>query len=152
PLGETEAIVLPPHERAPAFDRMKALVASHFQRFAAEVAAAAPGTLQLLGTSGTITTLASVHLGLPAYDRRVVDGCTVPAAALHAVSLMLSDKAPAERASVPCIGTERSELVVAGCAILCAILDAWPAETVRVADRGIREGILRTLMNLGLRA
>ena len=150
-LAETEAIVLPPHERAPAFARMIALVSSHFTRFAADVVAAAPGPLQLLGTSGTITTLASVHLGLPAYDRRRVDGCMVEARALHDISKMLSDRSPVERAEVACIGHERADLVVAGCAILVAILSAWPSETVRVADRGIREGILRTLMNLGLK-
>ena len=52
----------------------------------------------------------------------------------------------AERARFPCIGTERADLVVAGCAILEAILDVWPAERLAVADRGIREGILRRLM------
>ena len=150
-LAETEAIVLPPAERGPAFDRMKALVTSHFERFAAEVAAAEPGPLQLLGTSGTITTLASVHLGLPSYDRRLVDGCSVATDALRDIANMLSDRSPVERAEVACIGQERADLVVAGCAILMAILDAWPAQQVRVADRGIREGILRTLMNLGLR-
>jgi len=151
-LAETEAIVLPLEERAPAFARMQALVAGHFARFAAAVAEAAPDGLQLLGTSGTITTLASVHLGLPAYDRRVVDGCMVATQSLLDISTMLSDRAPAERAYVACIGHERADLVVAGCAILCAILEAWPTETVRVADRGIREGILRTLMNLGLKS
>lgn len=151
-LAETEAIVLPPEERAPAFARMKALVCGHFERFAAAVAAAAPDGLQLLGTSGTITTLASVHLGLTAYDRRVVDGCHVASDSLRGISEMLSDRAPAERAQVRCIGEERADLVVAGCAILCAILDTFPAETVRVADRGIREGILRTLMHQGLRS
>jgi exopolyphosphatase/guanosine-5'-triphosphate,3'-diphosphate pyrophosphatase len=52
----------------------------------------------------------------------------------------------AERSALPCIGTERSDLVVAGCAILEAIMDIWPAQTLGVADRGIREGILRSLM------
>ncbi len=151
-LAETEAIILPPAERAPAFARMQAQVSDHFTRFAAAVAAAAPDGLQLLGTSGTITTLASVHLGLSAYDRRVVDGCTVDTHAMRDICTMLSDRSPAERARVGCIGHERADLVVAGCAILHAILDAWPSPTVRVADRGIREGILRTLMNLGLKS
>lgn len=145
-LAETEAIVLPPEERAPAFERMRALAASHLTRFAADVARLAPGRVQLLGTSGTITTLASVHLGLPAYDRRQVDGCVVTAVAMREISEMLSSRSPAERAQVTCIGHERADLVVAGCAILLAILDCWPAEKIRVADRGIREGILRTLM------
>ena len=146
-LAETEAIVLPPDERAPAFERMTALASSHLTRFCADVARLAPGPVQLLGTSGTITTLASVHLGLPAYDRRQVDGCSVTASAMREISAMLSSRSPAERAEVTCIGHERADLVVAGCAILVAILDCWPAETIRVADRGIREGILRTLMS-----
>ncbi|TRW15273.1 Ppx/GppA phosphatase family protein [Glacieibacterium frigidum] len=145
-LAETEAIVLPPEERGPAFERMRALAAGHLTRFAADVARLAPGPIQLLGTSGTITTLASVHLGLPAYDRRQVDGCMVTAVAMREISAMLSSRSPAERAEVTCIGHERADLVVAGCAILLAILDCWPAEEIRVADRGIREGILRTLM------
>ena len=148
-LAETEATVLPPAERAPAFARQQALVGDHFERFAAEVARAAPGGVQLLGTSGTITTLASVHLGLDCYDRRVVDGSSVPAQALIDLSTWLSDRVPAERATLACIGHERADLVVAGCAVLCAILHRWPAVDVRVADRGIREGILRTLMSLG---
>ncbi len=148
-LAETEAIVLPPDERRPAYDRQRALIAACLGKFAGQVARAAPGPLQLLGTSGTITTLASVHLGLPAYDRRQVDGCTVTAASMREISTLLASQAPAERAHVGCIGHERADLVVAGCAILEAILDAWPAETIRVADRGIREGILRTLMTQG---
>ena len=148
-LAETEAIVLPEGERRPAYDRMRALIAGHLGRFAHEVAQSAPGPLQLLGTSGTITTLASVHLGLPAYDRRRVDGCTVTAASMREISTLLAGLAPAERAQVGCIGAERADLVVAGCAILEAILDLWPAPTIRVADRGIREGILRTLMTPG---
>ena len=146
-LAETEAIVLPPGERAPAFERMRGVAASHLTRFAADVARLAPGPVQLLGTSGTITTLASVHLGLPAYDRRQVDGCIVTAVAMREISAMLSSRSPTERAEVTCIGHERADLVVAGCAILVAILDCWPAETIRVADRGIREGILSTLMS-----
>ena len=149
-LAETEAIVLSPPERLPAYARMRALIAGCLTKFAGEVAARAPGPLQLLGTSGTITTLASVHLGLPAYDRRQVDGCTVTAASMHDICALLASKAPAERALVGCIGHERADLVVAGCAILEEILTVWPAATIRVADRGIREGILRTLMTQGM--
>jgi exopolyphosphatase / guanosine-5'-triphosphate,3'-diphosphate pyrophosphatase len=104
------------------------------------------GPLRLLGTSGTVTTLASVHLGLPRYDRRAVDGLLVPVDDMRAIGRALAAKSVAERAMEPCIGTERADLVVAGCAILEAILDIWPAERVGVADRGIREGILRSLM------
>ena len=149
-LAETEAIVLSPPERRPAYARMRALIAGCLAKFAGEVATRAPGPLQLLGTSGTITTLASVHLGLPAYDRRQVDGCTVTAQSMHEICGMLADRSPAERAQVGCIGHERADLVVAGCAILEEILTRWPAATIRVADRGIREGILRTLMTQGV--
>ena len=148
-LAETEATDLHIDARAPAYERMCARVSAHFERFAESVAKAAPGPLQLLGTSGTITTLASVHLGLPAYDRRLVDGCSVTAQSMQDICAMLASRSPAERAQVACIGSERADLVVAGCAILDAILTRWPTDTVRVADRGIREGILRTLMTSG---
>ena len=102
--------------------------------------------LRLLGTSGTVTTLASVHLGLPAYDRRRVDGCRVPTESMRAICADLAGKCIEDRALVGCIGRERADLVIAGCAILEAILDLWPAPRIGVADRGIREGILRALM------
>jgi exopolyphosphatase/guanosine-5'-triphosphate,3'-diphosphate pyrophosphatase len=102
-----------------------------------------------LGTSGTVTTLASLYLGLPQYDRRAVDGLIVPTADMRAISQRLSSLSPAERVGVPCIGRERSDLVVAGCAILETIFDIWPADRLGIADRGIREGILRSLMATG---
>jgi exopolyphosphatase / guanosine-5'-triphosphate,3'-diphosphate pyrophosphatase len=104
------------------------------------------GPLRLLGTSGTVTTLASLHLELPQYDRRAVDGLIVPATSMRAISANLASLAIEERRLVPCIGRERADLVVAGCAILEAILDLWPADRLGVADRGIREGILRGLI------
>jgi exopolyphosphatase/guanosine-5'-triphosphate,3'-diphosphate pyrophosphatase len=102
--------------------------------------------LRLLGTSGTVTTLASVHLELPQYDRKAVDGLIVPSASMREISARLAAMSPAERRHLPCIGTERADLVVAGCAILEAIIEIWPARNLGVADRGIREGILRSLM------
>ena len=93
-----------------------------------------------------MTTLASLHLELPSYDRRAVDGLIVPAGAMREISGRLSAMSIGERATLACIGQERADLVVAGCAILEAILDIWPAERLGVADRGIREGILRSLM------
>jgi exopolyphosphatase / guanosine-5'-triphosphate,3'-diphosphate pyrophosphatase len=146
-LAETEPLNLDgAAARMDAYARKKARVAEHLDRFQARIAPMLKDGLQMLGTSGTITTLASLHLGLPSYDRRQVDGCWVPHASMRDISTMLASKSPADRAKVPCIGAERADLVVAGCAILEAILDAWPAERLRVADRGIREGILRTLM------
>jgi exopolyphosphatase/guanosine-5'-triphosphate,3'-diphosphate pyrophosphatase len=130
--------------RAAAYIRMRALVAESFAAFAARLPRVA--TPRLLGTSGTVTTLGSVHLGLSHYDRSAVDGLIVPAHAMRTISTDLSRMSLAERAKVACIGTERADLVVAGCAILETILDFWPADRLGIADRGIREGILRRLM------
>ncbi|MDF7775350.1 Ppx/GppA phosphatase family protein [Sphingomonas sp. AOB5] len=135
-----------PEGRIAAYARMRAEVAQAFAPFVARLDPP-PGTRRLLGTSGTVTTLASVHLGLSSYDRSVVDGLIVPSAAMRGVSQRLAHLSLAERSQVPCIGSERADLVVAGCAILETILDLWPAERLGIADRGIREGILRRLMN-----
>ncbi|MGN6376525.1 MAG: Ppx/GppA phosphatase family protein [Sphingomonas sp.] len=127
------------------YARMRKVVAQSMEAFAARL----PRNVmrpRLLGTSGTVTTLASVHLELDHYDRSAVDGLIVPAAAMRRISSDLAGKTIAERAQIPCIGSERADLVVAGCAILETILDLWPAERLGVADRGIREGILRRLM------
>ena len=124
---------------------MRAMAAEAFAPFAARLPAGVARP-RLLGTSGTVTTLASVHLGLDHYDRSAVDGLIVPAAAMRRISSDLAARSVAERAQVPCIGAERADLVVAGCAILETILDLWPAERLGVADRGTREGILRRLM------
>ncbi|MGB7419280.1 MAG: Ppx/GppA family phosphatase, partial [Erythrobacter sp.] len=118
-----------------------------FAPFARRISYAAKvGDIRLLGTSGTVTTLASLHLQLPHYDRKAVDGLIVPSAAMRAISRELSGMSQAERSQLPCIGQDRADLVVAGCAILESILDVWPAERLGVADRGIREGILRSMM------
>ncbi len=133
--------------RITRYRAMRQMVADSFAPFAARVAdAARHEDIRLLGTSGTVTTLASLYLELPSYDRKAVDGLIVPAPAMRDISARLSVMTPFERATLPCIGQDRAELVVAGCAILEAILDLWPARRLGVADRGIREGILRSLM------
>jgi exopolyphosphatase/guanosine-5'-triphosphate,3'-diphosphate pyrophosphatase len=133
--------------RITRYQTMHQMVADSFAPFAARVAEAARHEdIRLLGTSGTVTTLASLYLELPSYDRKAVDGLIVPAPAMRDISARLSVMTPFERATLPCIGQDRAELVVAGCAILEAILDLWPARRLGVADRGIREGILRSLM------
>ena len=124
---------------------MRERVRHAFSRFA-ELLPARKENIRLLGTSGTVTTLASVHLALPSYDRRAIDGLMVPADSMREISRMMSRMSLSERAELPCIGHERADLVVAGCAILEAIMDIWPAKILGVADRGIREGILRSLM------
>ncbi|NMN07578.1 exopolyphosphatase/guanosine-5'-triphosphate,3'-diphosphate pyrophosphatase [Novosphingobium sp. SG916] len=143
-----------PAARAAAYAEMRARVAEGFAPFIERIAptraqALADGAIRLLGTSGTVTTLASLHLGLPQYDRRAVDGLIVPTQSMRAISQKLAHLSPAERIAVPCIGRERSDLVVAGCAILETIFDIWPADRLGIADRGIREGILRSLMATG---
>ena len=134
-----------PAGRLAAYARMRVLVRDSVAAFVARLPDGVPRT-RLLGTSGTVTTLGSVHLGLPCYDRSAVDGLIVPAAAMRRISGELAAMALAERARLPCIGSERADLVVAGCAILETIMDLWPAERLGIADRGIREGILRRLM------
>lgn len=133
--------------RIARYAKMRQLVGDSFAPFAARVAeAAAHSDIRLLGTSGTVTTLASLYLELPSYDRRAVDGLIVPAGEMREISARLSVMTPYERSTLPCIGQDRADLVVAGCAILEAILDLWPARRLGVADRGIREGILRSLI------
>ncbi|MGN3974146.1 Ppx/GppA phosphatase family protein [Tsuneonella sp. SYSU-LHT278] len=134
-------------DRIERYQRMRMLVSDSFAPFAERVAdASRADDIRLLGTSGTVTTLASLHLELPQYDRRAVDGLIVPSESMRGITARLSVMAPEERRQLPCIGNDRADLVVAGCAILDSILDIWPAERLGVADRGIREGILRSLM------
>jgi exopolyphosphatase/guanosine-5'-triphosphate,3'-diphosphate pyrophosphatase len=100
----------------------------------------------LLGTSGTVTTLAGVHLGLERYDRRRVDGLWLDDHHVDAMIERLLGWNFEERVANPCIGADRADLVMGGCAILQAIRAAWPSQRLRVADRGLREGILSDLM------
>ncbi len=133
--------------RLERYARMRKCVLDSFAPFAERVAKARKASdIRLLGTSGTVTTLASLHLELPQYDRRAVDGLIVPSQSMRAISERLSAMDIEDRRMLPCIGPDRAELVVAGCAILESILDIWPADRLGVADRGIREGILRSLM------
>ncbi|HEX7854246.1 MAG TPA: Ppx/GppA phosphatase family protein [Sphingobium sp.] len=134
-----------PVTRADAYKAMRERVAEALSSFAPRL----PGgtALRMLGTSGTVTTLASVHLDLPRYDRASIDGLVMSTDMLRDIAERLAGMSLSERASLACIGPERADLVVAGCAILEGILDVWPAEQLSVADRGIREGILRSLMH-----
>ena len=104
------------------------------------------GTTHMLGTSGTVTTVAGVHMRLPKYERSRVDGCWLEAGQVRSVMDELLGASYEQRVAEPCIGRERADLVLAGCAILEAMLRMWPCERLRVADRGLREGILATLM------
>ena len=109
-------------------------------------AAAAAGTAQLLGTSGTVTTIAGIHLGLPRYDRDKVDGLRMRFADVAAVIETVIGQDFASRAAQPCIGPGRGDVMVAGCAILDAVMAVCPAQKLDVADRGLREGMLLGMM------
>ncbi|MEK7265151.1 MAG: Ppx/GppA phosphatase family protein [Pseudomonadota bacterium] len=102
----------------------------------------AAGDGHYLGTSGTVTSIAGVHLGLKRYRRDAVDGLWLNDIEVREVTERLRAMSYDERADEPCIGVERADLVVCGCAILDALLYEWPATRIRVADRGLREGIL----------
>ncbi len=105
------------------------------------------GGAHLVGTSGAITSLAGLHLGLARYDRNRVDGLWMTRSECDAVAGRLAAMTVAERGAQPCIGPDRADLVLAGAAILQAVQEVWPCERVRVADRGLREGLLLSLMS-----
>jgi exopolyphosphatase / guanosine-5'-triphosphate,3'-diphosphate pyrophosphatase len=105
-----------------------------------------PVPTHLLGTSGTVTTIAGVHLGLRHYDRSKVDGCWLDSEGAGQVTARLLAMSYDERMGNGCIGRERADLVLAGCAILEEIRCAFPAPRIRVADRGLREGILMQMI------
>ena len=104
------------------------------------------GRVQMLGSSGTVTTLAGIHLALPRYTRALVDGSSLTFEQIGTVAAHLAGLDLAGRAASPCVGRERADLVLSGCAILDAICETWPVGRLRVADRGVREGILFDLI------
>ncbi len=106
----------------------------------------ADGSVHMLGTSGTVTTVAGIKLGLPRYERSRVDGYWLATQDVRDVTSTLLRQSYEERVAQPCIGRDRADLVLAGCAILEGFLRMWPCDRLRVADRGLREGILSTLM------
>nr|WP_247869226.1 Ppx/GppA phosphatase family protein [Ahrensia sp. R2A130] len=134
----------------PVFDAMVDEVAEHLQNFEGRDALAealAEDDIHLLGTSGTVTTLAGIHLKLPRYERRLVDGIWMDSRKVEQMVQGLVDMSFEQRVQNPCIGKDRADLVLAGCAILVAIQQLWPCTRLRVADRGLREGLLTQMMN-----
>ncbi len=109
-------------------------------------AAIRDGLVQMVGTSGTVTTLAGLHMKLRRYERNRVDGTYLDFSEMEGIAEHLASVGYRERAAMPCIGSERADLVVAGCAILQGICERWPVGRLRVADRGLREGILVDLL------
>jgi exopolyphosphatase/guanosine-5'-triphosphate,3'-diphosphate pyrophosphatase len=130
-----------------SFEGMVQEVSELLAKFAliAGPAASAP-YFHLLGTSGTVTTVGGIYLGLPRYDRRKVDGLWMRDRDVSGVIDRLMETGLDQRVANPCIGRERADLVLAGCAILEAIRRAFPSDRLRIADRGLREGILMNLM------
>ena len=102
--------------------------------------------VQLLSTSGTVTTLAAVFLELPRYDRSRIDGITLKVSDLRDTVRRLLAMRPSERFNHPCIGPDRADFIISGCAIFEAISSLWPTGQITIADRGVREGIILTLM------
>ncbi len=133
--GEYEAMVGDVESRLNSFE------ADHGLR-----AAFGGGAAHMLGISGTITTMAAVSMDLPRYDRDKVDGAWISVDEVTRVSKLLAAMSYAERVAHPCIREARADLVLPGCAAMDAIIRAWPADRVRVADRGLREGILLKMM------
>jgi len=105
-----------------------------------------PATHHLLGTSGTVTTLAGIALGLVRYDRERVDASWHRSYDIVAVIDRVAGLDLAGRAALGCVGADRADLILPGCAIFAAILELWPCTELRVADRGLREAILRELL------
>ena len=128
-----------------SYARMVAEVAHYVAPFAAEHGSDLRD-MHLLGTSGTVTTLAGVFLNLSRYDRRRIDGIWMSDTEVTSVIQRLLGMTYQERANNNCISVERADLVLAGCAILDAIRDAFPLPRLRVADRGLREGMLVEMM------
>jgi exopolyphosphatase/guanosine-5'-triphosphate,3'-diphosphate pyrophosphatase len=96
----------------------------------------------LVGTAGTVTTLAALDLGLPRYDAERVQGHLLDRPAIAQLSTRLSRLTVAERAALPCLEAGRADLIIPGVAIVVATLDTFGVETLRVSDYGLREGIL----------
>jgi exopolyphosphatase/guanosine-5'-triphosphate,3'-diphosphate pyrophosphatase len=129
-----------------SYEAMVQEVASLVTPFVGEHGGDGTNGIHMLGTSGTVTTIAGVHLNLKRYDRNRVDGCWMTAQQIYRVIEQLLAMSYEERVASPCIGAERADLVLAGCAILEAIRRAYPCSRLRVADRGLREGMLVQMM------
>jgi len=129
------------------FKAMTALALDQLSPFA-EATKAQPRCdhFHLLGASGTVTTLAGVHLGLKRYDRWRIDGLWMSNEEASSAIATLRNMDFEQRVANSCIGPQRADLVLAGCAIFEAIRELFPARRTRIADRGLREGMLLELM------
>jgi exopolyphosphatase/guanosine-5'-triphosphate,3'-diphosphate pyrophosphatase len=115
----------------------------HLEQFARGFRTASKGKkFQVIGTSGTMTTLAATHLGLNKYSRDAVDGLKMTSEQVNMIVEHYLRLGPEGRGVEPCIGRSRSALIMSGCAIVQAIMRSWPTQDLTVADRGLREGLL----------
>ena len=133
-----------------SFEAMVSFVSQHLREFRGRLKLRQmidEHPVHLIGTSGTVTTLAGLHLGLDRYERQKVDGLWMTQQEVDATVTALLNMSYERRVSHPCIGRDRADLVLPGCAIFEAIRREWPTSRVRVADRGLREGILISLMD-----
>lgn len=152
PLGVVTLAERHPEPDTPTADWYEAMVDDMGARLAAHGGARslrpifADGHAHLVGTSGAITSLAGVHLNLARYDRNRVDGLWMTRDECTRAADRLRSLGREGRAAEACIGAQRADLVLAGAAILEAVQRAWPCDRVRVADRGLREGLLLTAM------
>jgi exopolyphosphatase/guanosine-5'-triphosphate,3'-diphosphate pyrophosphatase len=105
------------------------------------------GQVQMIGTSGTVTTMGAIYLDLPRYDRTRVDGLTIRFKSIHAICAKLSEMDCEARRQIPCIGRDRADLMLMGCSLLSAICSRWPVGTLKAADRGIRDGLILGMMS-----
>ncbi len=119
---------------------------AHFEALHCIRSEIARGGVRLVGTSGTVTTLAGVVMDLPRYRRQLVDGVSLPAHQADAALARLFAMGRAGLSSHPCVGPERADFVLPGCAVYAAIRRLWPIGALTVADRGLREGMLMRLM------
>ena len=117
---------------------------SKFTPYAAEQAREG---FQVIGTSGTVTTVAASHLGLRRYDRTKVDGLRMTSDQIDAVIRHYLVLGPDGRRADPRIGKDRQTLIMSGAAILQALMRIWPTDRMSVADRGLREGLLYSQMS-----
>lgn len=136
-------------DRRKWYDDMKSAVSEEIKKSGCETEFTQlfkRGQGHIIGTSGTVTSIAGIYLGLPYYKRDKIDGLSLPTRHALQIAADLSNKSYEERCKIPSIGEDRSQLLVGGCAIIDVICETWSCDTIRVADRGLREGILIGLM------
>ncbi len=137
-------------EEAAAYDAMRDYAHDRLSRWSAGQAFQTHMQTEnayIIGTSGTVTCVAGVHLNLKTYRRDKVDGSWLNVSEARSVIETLQAAGLEGRASFPTIGVERAGLMMSGCAILDAAWSLWPATRLRVADRGLREGLLLSMMH-----